>query len=223
MQDICIPSRFREKWSMVRICPENSTAHSSTAPSPGDMAKPSVMHRKYSPATAMDTLPHSSADGLLPQKRPKRGTITIYMAVMKPAFPADVPAMPNCCILEARVSITPQAPAPRSKARFSPAVRWKIDFRPGTIRAAAPSTASSATKATSPRRAVKVKGPTWSAPALWAEKPVPQITAASSGRTVWRRFRFIRLSISSPFRKPQLSGDSWQRLSGGRPAGRMGW
>ncbi len=45
---------------------------------------------------------------------PKMGTSKIYRAVMKPAFPAVVPAMPTCCSDAARKSTAPQTISPHT-------------------------------------------------------------------------------------------------------------
>ena len=54
------------------------------------MEKSSVMHRQYSPATAMATLSQMVLGGCFFRKIPAMGTRTIYSAVMNPALPEVV-------------------------------------------------------------------------------------------------------------------------------------
>ena len=91
-----MPSIAGEKWSTTRIWPAKNAAQARTYRSLGAMVKFSVTHSRYSPPTAMATLTHSKAVGRRFRNRPKRGTMTMYMAVMNPAFPAEVSASPSC-------------------------------------------------------------------------------------------------------------------------------
>ena len=60
------------------------------------MEKPSVMQRKYMPATASATPIQTFSPALLPRKCPMMGTIRMYSAVINPAFPALVYTIPIC-------------------------------------------------------------------------------------------------------------------------------
>ena len=73
------------------------------------------MLRKYRPAAAMAAEIHRRRLDLRVRKKWRTGTMTIYMAVRKPAFPTSVVMIPACCRLEATARKKPQAaPARRS-------------------------------------------------------------------------------------------------------------
>ncbi len=62
------------------------------------LPKPSFMHSRYSPTTAMAMLTHSCALPLRPRNRPNTGTSTIKHGGRKPAFAVEGSSvMPSCC------------------------------------------------------------------------------------------------------------------------------
>lgn len=66
----------------------------------------------------MATHSHMMGRGFLCMSRPSSGTKRIYSAVMKPAFPEEVPAaMPACCRRLATPSATPQSTPPMTRVR----------------------------------------------------------------------------------------------------------
>ena len=105
----------------------------------------------------------------------------MYSAVMKPALPLVVVSMPFCCSVMATDSAPPQQ-RPLVTRSFREVWGW------GTpcflrIRRSTAQRPSKKKKAMMARAALKVKGPTYSAPMLCATKAVPQIKAASTGST----------------------------------------
>ena len=96
------------------------TAHKNTRKSPFDMENPSVMHRKYIPAIARATPIHTFLPALLPRKSLIMGTISMYRAVINPAFPALVYTMPICWRELATARAIPQRIPPVTRVFLSP-------------------------------------------------------------------------------------------------------
>ena len=96
MHDIFMQSTLGEKWSITRICTENISAHSITSISPLLIAKLSFTHKRYIPKTEITALIQTTALTLFLKNSPRTGTIMIYNAVKKPAFPTVVCIMPIC-------------------------------------------------------------------------------------------------------------------------------
>ena len=129
---------------------------------------------------ATTTLIQSFTPTFLWKNRPRMGTMTMYMAVMKPALPTVVYCIPTCCKQEATPRARPQHRPPMSsvlRLARSSAFRSALLKRPKNRR-----TGMSATPPTKDRMALKAKGPRWSIPTAWATKPVPQIMEARSSR-----------------------------------------
>ena len=135
------------------------------------------MHSRYSPATASTTLPQIRPAGLRPTSIPSSGTITIYRAVMNPALPTVVYMTPNCWAVAAAPSARPQSTPPFSRVRRAAGLL-------SGVRRLSRSSSGMAGSSTSPpirnRAILKVKGPRWSMPTLWATKAAPQIRAVRS-------------------------------------------
>ena len=148
------------------------------------MEKDSCTHSRYSPATASATLSQMARGAFLWRKIPAMGTMTMYRAVMKPALPEEVVSSPICWRLVATVSAVPQHRPPNRRSRRVPGRAAASPRKSRRLRRRSSRHSTSRnTKATALLAAVKVKGPTWSAPTLWATKAVPQIRAASTGNT----------------------------------------
>ena len=92
-------------------------AHKNTRKSPRPMENPSWMHSRYIPTAAMATLIHTVRGTRFFKNSPSTGTITIYSAVIKPAFPTVVWAMPNCCRLLLAQRKMPQQIPPSTAIR----------------------------------------------------------------------------------------------------------
>ena len=89
---------------------------------------------------------------------------------------------PFCWKQLATASAVPQARPPTARSRREAAGAAASPLRLRQARRA-PHRPSKKTKAMAARAALKVKGPIYSAPTLWATKAVPQIMAVISGRT----------------------------------------
>ena len=76
-QEITTPSAFGEKWSITRICTENTTEHISTSRSPAPMEKDSVIHKKYMPTAAITALIQMLMPIFFFKNSPINGTIMI--------------------------------------------------------------------------------------------------------------------------------------------------
>ena len=108
----------------------------------------------------------------------------MYRAVINPALPEEVVSSPICWRLVATVSAVPQHRPPNRRSRRVPGRAAASPRKSRRLRRRSSRHSTSRnTKATALLAAVKVKGPTWSAPTLWATKAVPQIRAASTGNT----------------------------------------
>ena len=82
---------------MIKICKEKNPAQISTRKSPFDREKLSeVIQSIYNPMVASTTPSHTFTPTFFFIKRPKIGTIKIYIAVINPAFPTVVKEIPNC-------------------------------------------------------------------------------------------------------------------------------
>ena len=146
------------------------------------MVSSSVTQRQYSPATARATPSHRARGTFFPRAKPARGTRTMYSAVMNPALPGVVVSRPFCWKKLATDSAAPQQRPPRIKSRRDPAGARSSPFR-RRQRVRRPHRPSRKKKAMTARAVLKVKGPIYSAPTLWATKAVPQIMAVTRGRT----------------------------------------
>ena len=100
------------------------TAHKNTRKSPFDMENPSVIHRKYIPATASATPIQTFIPALLPKKSPRTGTINMYRAVINPAFPALVYTRPICWRELAAARAVPQQMPPMTSVFLSHAAAF---------------------------------------------------------------------------------------------------
>ena len=80
------------------------------------MVKSSVMHRQYRPATASTTLSQMARGAFFFRKMLRMGTMTIYSAVINPAFPLVVVSNPFCWRLVATVRATPQQVPPMARS-----------------------------------------------------------------------------------------------------------
>ena len=160
------------------------------------MENPSVIHSRYIPTAAIATLIQMVKDAFFLKRSPRIGTIIMYKAVMKPAFPTVVCMMPNCCKVLATPSAVPQHTPPITSFHLLPffgktCVLASPCFGRFNIKIQGISTMPP----TRQRTALKVNGPTYSIPALWATKATPQINAVNNSiKLLSTLFLFISLS-----------------------------
>ena len=125
----------------------------------------------------------------------------------KPAFPTVVYLMPNCWKLLAAKSAMPQAIPPIQRSRVLYGEDVVVDVE-GSAAAEAVSLERFKRKITGTRTAapirertpLKVKGPTYSMPTLWATKAIPQMVAARSRQREFFRGIFCVFMIKESFR-----------------------
>ncbi len=152
-----IGSTSGAKISTNVICTANIRAQPSSKRSPIWMPVTPAQLRKYNPATASATLIGIITEGFRFKKIPMTGTITIYIAVRNPAFPASVSTSASCCRLQARNSGKPhRRPAFKS---FLSSHRLKKLLPSFLNRSAMRITGSKASTAKKHRTAWKVNGP----------------------------------------------------------------
>ena len=97
------------KWSITSICIAKHNAPANRSKSEPLSENAPFMHRKYMPISAINTPIHILAPHFLLRKIPSIGTISIYVAVRKPALPDSAPMLiPSCCRLLAKKSAIPQ-------------------------------------------------------------------------------------------------------------------
>ena len=89
-------STFGAKISTNVICTANINAQPIRSRSPMLICVTPTQLRKYSPITATATLIGIMQVTFFFRKMPMIGTITIYIAVRKPDFPASVLTIPSC-------------------------------------------------------------------------------------------------------------------------------
>ena len=134
---------------------------------------------------------------------------------MKPAFPTVVYWMPNCWKLLAAKRANPQAMPPSHRSRLlygvgDTAFSEGVDEDSGIAESVAAEDLfperfrikSTGTRTAAPireRTPLKVKGPTYSMPTLWATKAIPQIVAARSRQREFFRGIFCEFMIKNPF------------------------
>ena len=94
--------------STKTICTANMNAHPNSNKSLKLICVTPAQLKKYRPATARPTLMGTITVVFFLRKNPITGTITMYIAVKKPDFPASVPTSPTCCRLQARNRGMPQ-------------------------------------------------------------------------------------------------------------------
>ena len=160
----------------------NSTAHKSSSQSLLWMLpKPSFMHSRYSPTTAMAMLTHSCALPLRPRNRPNTGTSTTYMAVRKPAFAVEGSSvMPSCCAALARNSSVPHiSPAFSSSLRSAAVLGLPSGLPCRWCKASNALTVGISTSTAIQLRPARKENAPMPEPALCATKAVPQIRAHS--------------------------------------------
>ena len=120
-QDRTTPSTSPNR-SMHMMCREKTAAHPIRARSPVSSRMPPLMLRKYRPAQASATEIQSRRLVRRVTKKASTGTITIYMAVRKPALPTSTEMIANCCRLDA---------TQRKKPHRQPPVRIRFTEGPG--------------------------------------------------------------------------------------------
>ena len=132
---------------------------------------------------------------------------------MKPAFPTVVYWMPNCWKLLAAKRANPQAMPPSHRSRLlygvgDTAFSEGVDEDSGIAESVAAEDLfperfrikSTGTRTAAPireRTPLKVKGPTYSMPTLWATKAIPQIVAARSRQREFFRGIFCEFMIKN--------------------------
>ena len=88
-----------------------------------------VQHKRYKPIQANTSDMTIFKLGLCFMNNPMIGTMTIYMAVIKPALPADAYINPYCCALEAMAKTTPHTIPPMTMDLFQwflPGLGWVL-------------------------------------------------------------------------------------------------
>ena len=161
------------------------------------------MQSRKNPTAATSTLTHTFQRGRRLNTNPKRGTMTMYRAVIKDALPASVPSpMPDCCRIEASAKKPPHTKPPISSlpvnrdffsapnSRFCPCRRSVKGRR-----------RSKNNEAIQLRSATSVKGGI-SAADFCAEKLTPKMNAASSKKQGGRYFLRQRRLINGFWGKP---------------------
>ena len=132
---------------------------------------------------------------------------------MKPAFPTVVYWIPNCWKLLAAKRADPQAMPPSHRSRLlygvaDTAFSESVDEDSGIAESVAAEDLfperfrikSTGTRTAAPireRTPLKVKGPTYAVPTLWATKAIPQIVAARSRQREFFRGIFCEFMIKN--------------------------
>ena len=165
------------------------------------------MHSRYKPVTLSSTAGSSSQRSFLRKiSSSPSGTNRMYMAVINPAFPADVPcSMPICCSALATASARPQKAPPSSSVFFCEAVICPkgtpspVSGSPFPRLSRYRQNRNTTSAASAIRVPLNVKARTLPVAMSCATNPKPQTSAVSSSKKIDRgEFFFIVFRFLHP-------------------------